>query len=64
MLPAVAGLAPTAAIWVSYRKGSKAAWFDMDRDSVRTIAESMGMRPLGLLGIDDTLSAFRPRPAQ
>ena len=63
MPPAVAGLAPAAAIWVFYRKGSKAAGFDMNRDSVWTIAESLGMRPLGLVGIDDTWSAFRLRPA-
>ena len=64
MPPVVAGLAPAAAIWVFYRKGSKAAGFDMNRDSVWTIAESLGMRPLGLVGIDDTWSAFRLRPAQ
>jgi hypothetical protein len=61
---AVAGLAPRAAIWVFYRKGSKAAGFDMNRDSIWAIAEKMDMRPLGLVGIDDTWSAFRLRPAK
>lgn len=64
MPPAVAGLAPKAAIWVFYRKGSKTAGLDMNRDSVWAIAERIGMRPLGLVGIDDTWSAFRLRPAQ
>ena len=64
MPPAVAGLAPKAAIWVFYRKGSKSAGFDMNRDSVWAIAEKMDMRPLGLVSIDDTWSAFRLRPAQ
>lgn len=64
MPPAVAGLAPKAAIWVFYRKGSKAAGLDMNRDSIWEIAETMNMRPLGLVGVDDTWSAFRLRPAQ
>jgi hypothetical protein len=64
MPPAVAGLAPKAALWVFYRKGSKAAGLDMNRDSIWALAEKLGMRPLGLVGIDDTWSAFRLRPAQ
>jgi len=60
---AVAGLAPDAAIWVFYRKGSKAAGLDMNRDSIWAIAEKLDMRPLGLVGIDETWSAFRLRPA-
>ena len=64
MPPAVAGLAAKAALWVFYRKGSKSAGLDMNRDSIWAIAETMGMRPLGLVGIDDTWSAFRLRPAQ
>ena len=63
MPSAVAGLAPKAAIWVFYRKGSKAAGLDMSRDNVWTIAERMDLRPLGLVSIDDVWSAFRLRPA-
>ena len=61
--PAVAELPSGAAIWVFYRKGSTAAGLDMSRDSIWAIAEELGMRPLGLVGIDDTWSAFRLRPA-
>jgi hypothetical protein len=64
MPAAVAGLAPDAAIWVFYRKGSKAAGLDMNRDSVWAVAEKLDMRPLGLVSIDDTWSAFRLRPAR
>ena len=64
MPPAVAGLAPKAAIWVFYRKGSKAAGLDMNRDSIWAIAEKLDMRPLGLVGVDDSWSAFRLRRAQ
>ena len=64
MPPAVARLAPGAALWVFYRKGSKAAGLDMNRDDVWALAEKLGMRPLGLVSIDDTWSAFRLRPAK
>jgi hypothetical protein len=61
--PAIAELASGAAIWVFYRKGSAAAGLDMSRDSIWAIAEELGMRPLGLIGVDDTWSAFRLRRA-
>jgi len=63
MPPAVAGLAPGAALWVFYRKGSKAAGLGMNRDTIWAIAERLDMRPLGLVGVDDTWSAFRLRRA-
>lgn len=59
----VAGLAPGAALRVFYRKGSKTAGLDMNRDSIWAIAEKLDMRPLGLVGIDKTWSAFRLRRA-
>ena len=61
MPPAVEALAPGAALWIFFRKGSKTAGLDMNRDSVWTIAERMEMRPLGLVGIDEVWSAFRLR---
>lgn len=64
MPQAVASLAPNAALWVFFRKGSKTAGLDMNRDSVWAIAEQLNMRPLGLVGIDNTWSAFRLRPAR
>ena len=64
MPPAVDALPPKAAIWVFYRKGSKTAGLDMSRNDVWTIAEAKDMRPLGLVSIDDSWSAFRLRRAQ
>jgi len=64
MPPAVASLAAGAAIWVFFRKGSKAAGLDMNRDDVWAVAERTGMRPLGIVGVDDTWSAFRLRPSR
>lgn len=62
MPAAVAALAPGAALWVLFRKGSKAAGLDMNRDSIWEIAERLGMRPLGIIGVDDAWAAFRLRP--
>lgn len=63
MPPAVAALCPTSAIWVFFRKASKDAGLDMNRNSVWAVAEKLNLRPLGLVGIDDTWSAFRLRRA-
>jgi len=64
MPPAVDQLAPGAAIWVFYRKGSKAAGLDMNRDDIWAIAEGLNMRPLGLVAVDENWSAFRLRRAE
>jgi hypothetical protein len=63
MPSAVAALGPASAIWVFFRKGSRGAGLDMNRDTVWAVAERLEMRPLGLVGIDDTWSAFRLRRA-
>jgi len=64
-MPAAVGtLAADAAIWVFFRKGSKGAGLDMNRDSVWAIAEGLHLRPLGLVRVYDTWSAFRLRRAQ
>ncbi len=63
MLPAVEALRPGVALWVFFRKGSRAAGLDMNRDDVWAIAEDAGLRPLGLLGVDEVWSVFRLRRA-
>lgn len=47
MPTAVTALAPTAHLWVFFRKGSKGAGHDMNRDDVWAIAERLNLRPLG-----------------
>ncbi len=59
----VAGLAPGAAIWVFFRKGGRSTGAEVGRDDIWSLAERLGLRPLGLLSIDETWSAFRLRPA-
>ena len=56
-------LGPASAIWVIFRKDSKDAGLDMNRNTVWAVAETLNMRPLGLVGINDTWSAFRLRRA-
>lgn len=58
----VVALAPGAVVWVFFRKGSKAAGLDLNRDDVWAAAETLGMRPLGLVGVDADWSVFRLRP--
>jgi len=61
---AVAALAPGAVLWVFYRKGARGAGLDMSRDTVWALAEGLGLRPLGLVSVDGTWSAFRLRPGR
>jgi hypothetical protein len=63
MPPAAAALGPASAIWVFFRKGSKAAGLDVNRDAVWAAAEELDLRPLGLVSVNDTWSAFRLRRA-
>ncbi len=62
MPAAVKALAPGAALWVFFRKGSKGQGLDMNRNDVWAVAERLGLRPLGIVSVDDTWSAFRLRP--
>ena len=61
MPPAAEALGAGAALWVFFRKGSKDAGLDMNRDSVWAVAETLGLRPLGIVSVDDAWSAFRLR---
>ena len=45
MPPAVAALGPGAAIWVFFRKGSRTAGLDMNRDTVWAVAERLDLGP-------------------
>lgn len=59
MPKAVGALSATAALWVFFKKGSKAAKLSMNRNDVWATAETLGLRPLGLVSVDDAWSAFR-----
>ena len=57
----VGGLADKAVVWVFFRKGSKAAGLDMNRDTVWSVAERLDLRPIGLISVDEAWSVFRFR---
>lgn len=63
MPAAVKALGPASALWVFFRKGSKDAGLDMNRDTVWAVAEELGLRPLGIVSVDATWAAFRLRRA-
>lgn len=64
MPSAISALPADAAIWVFFRKGSKAEGLDMNRNDVWAIADRQGLSPLGLVSVDDTWSAFRLKRAK
>lgn len=64
-LPAAAKvMARDASLWVFFRKGSKAAGHEVNRDAVWAVAEEAGLRPTGLISVDEAWSVFRFRRAQ
>lgn len=64
LMPKAAGaLAAASHLWVFFKKGSSSSGRDMNRDDVWAVAEKASLRPVGLLSVDDTWSAFRFRRA-
>jgi hypothetical protein len=60
---AAAALARGAALWVFFRKGSRAAGHEVNRNDVWAVAEGLDFRPLGLISADASWSVFRFRRA-
>lgn len=58
---AVADLCPSAILGVFFRKGSKAAGLEVNRDDVWAAASALGLRPMGLVSVDETWALFRLR---
>lgn len=56
-------ITPDTVFWIVYPKGARAAGRDVSRDTIWPLAESLGMRPVGMVSIDDTWSGFRLKPA-
>jgi hypothetical protein len=64
-MPAAVGrLRPGATIWVFFQKSAKQAGLDMNRDTVWASAEKVGLRPLGLVAVDERWSVFRLKPGK
>lgn len=56
---AQARLAPGGALWVGYIKGGIKAGSDIDRDSIRAHAQTLGLDSVAMIAIDTRWSALR-----
>jgi hypothetical protein len=57
--PATRTLRVGATLWAFFRKGSAEAGLDMSRNDVWAVADAAGLRPLGLVSVDDVWTVFR-----
>jgi hypothetical protein len=48
--------------WVAYPKGSRRAGHDVSRDTIWSFAESIDLKAVASISLDDTWSAMRIRP--
>ena len=53
---------PTTVTWMAYPKGSKAAGYDISRDTIWKFAATVGLVLNANVAIDEKLSAVRMRP--
>ena len=56
---AQAHLAPGGAVWVAYRKGGVKAGSDIQRDDIRSFAQTIGLDSVAMVAIDAAWSALR-----
>jgi Protein of unknown function (DUF3052) len=52
-------LAPDGALQVAYPKGTSKAKSDINRDSIREYAQTLGLEAVAIIAIDDTWSCLR-----
>jgi hypothetical protein len=56
-------MAPGGAFWLAYPKGTSKAKSDINRDSIREYAASLGLDTVSLIAIDEVWSCLRLKPA-
>lgn len=49
-------------LWVTYPKGTAKVPTDLNRDIIREYAESIGLKAVGMVSVDDTWSGLRLQP--
>jgi hypothetical protein len=54
-----ATLPPTAALWITYPKGTSKIETDINRDVIREYAETVGFQAVALFSVDETWAALR-----
>ncbi len=52
-------LAPNGLLWVTYHKGTSSVKTDINRDTIAAYAQTIGLRPVAMISIDDDWSALR-----
>ena len=52
-------LAPKGLLWVTYPKLTSRLRSDVNRDSIFSYAQTLGLGPVAMIAIDETWSAFR-----
>ena len=52
-------LGPKGLLWLSYPKGTSRVTTDVNRETIRAYATTVGLTAVGLVSIDDTWSALR-----
>lgn len=50
---------PAGMIWITYPKGTSATKADINRDSIRTYAETLGLEAVAIFSVDSEWSALR-----
>jgi hypothetical protein len=61
---ALASVKHDGLLWICYPKGGAKANTDLNRDSLWQLIESMGLRAVAMVAIDEQWSAMRFRPAE
>jgi hypothetical protein len=49
-------------LWVTYPKGTSKMGADVNRDTIRTYAETIGLNTVSLIAVDEVWSALRMKP--
>jgi len=55
-------LRPKGLLWVTYPKGTSKLKSDINRDTIREYAETIGLQAVSLVAVDDDWSALRLKP--
>ena len=50
---------PDGALWLAYPKGTSKLKSDINRDSIRQYAQTIGLETVSLISLDDTWSCLR-----
>ena len=52
-------LSPKGALWVTYRKGTSKIKTDVNRDTIRAYAQTLGLEGVSIFAVDEDWSALR-----